>query len=209
MARSVLVVDDKSHYLQAFVKSHRPFFEGLALEVATCTSVAEAKKYLARYGGDVVLVVADIKLPSPRKGTELLSFVKEKFPAIKKVVTTGIAPRGVVGQLGAQGLVDGYFEKKATDREIQHEIQRVLEAPADSAAHSRITEAVRLWLKQHPEAKGTEIKFIDQEKAMTVEDVVKEIERGTRFGREQENLIYQLAWELWRKKQGSGASTGA
>jgi hypothetical protein len=65
-------------------------------------------------------------LPDARRSRQLLDFVRFSYPDIKTIAFTAVADRAVVGILGANCLLDGYFEKHYGEKEIKREIRRVL-----------------------------------------------------------------------------------
>ena len=197
MSRIALIVDDEKAFLRQFANTYDSWFGKTGLEIETRTSADAARRYLRKSGDDVELIIVDIKLPTAQKGMNLLSFVQEHFPIVKRIAMTAQADREVVGRIAAAGLVDGYFEKKARDKKIRNEIRHVLDKPLDPFAHSKITEAVRRWLEQNPEAKDKEMHFMCSKDSMTICDVLTEMEKGTPFGKSMERVVFQLAWDLW------------
>jgi CheY-like chemotaxis protein len=202
MQRIALIVDDDKQFLRTFVKDNDDFFSQLGLDIEEKRDAKEAIKYLKSKSKEVELIIVDIFLPIPKRAMELLSFAKDRFPSIKKIAMTAIAGRADVGKMGAERLIDGYLEKVGwTKQQIQSEIKRVLQEPCEPIAHSRITEAIEGYLKQNPEAKDIKMDLLDRDEPITVAGLLHEIEIGTPFGRRQERLLYQLAWDLFRKER--------
>jgi len=199
MLRIVMVVDDEPGFLSRFVAAHDKWFAKAKLEVQPAESLAKARQFLQTRGNEVEIALVDIKLPQPQQAVDLLAYLKMTTPAIKRVAMTVHAQKDDVGRLVAGRLIDGYFNKDWTPQRIRKEIKRVLEEPCEPPTHRRIVEAVRLWLKQNPQAKKRRIPTLGR-KARTLEEIAGEIEKETHFGIRQERLIYQLAWNLFAGK---------
>jgi response regulator RpfG family c-di-GMP phosphodiesterase len=202
----VLIVDDDKRFLRTFVKRYDDFFSRFGLEIEEKQDAKETIKYLKREGKQVELIIVDIILPVPKVAMDLLSFAKDHFPSIKRIAITAKAERKDVGKIVARRLIDGYLEKDWKEQETKEEIKRVLQEPCEPIAHSRITEAIEGYLKQNPEAKEKKMQFLDLDKPITVAGLLDEIKMGTPFGRRQERLLYQLAWDLFKSGRKKGKS---
>jgi DNA-binding NtrC family response regulator len=86
--RTALVVEDDAD--QRFLVA--TLIEETGLEVIECASAEAALAVLERTGDRIALVFSDIRLSGRLDGVDLAQVVKRRFPAIRMIVTSGVAP---------------------------------------------------------------------------------------------------------------------
>ena len=84
---TVLVVED-SVLVRASTSS---YLRRCGFEVVEAVSVDEAVELLDA-SGVIQAVFADVKLPGPRTGADLAHLIRENYPKVKVLLTSGVAP---------------------------------------------------------------------------------------------------------------------
>lgn len=197
-----LIVDDKPEFLVTFADKYGPWFRRRGLELVTKSSADDARRFIRKHGKSIEFAAVDILLPRPQIAIRLLMYITEHYSGIKRIAITAQADRDTIGSMVARRLIDGYVDKVWKERRILQEFRRVLENPCDPMAHTRITEAVRQWVRHHPEMRDQHLTMLDNKK-YTMADIVREIEAGTEFGKRQERLILQMAFDQWVEERPS------
>ena len=197
-----LLVDDRRDYLEGFKAEYSDCFKAWDCEILTLDDVNKVRKLLnSKKGKRVKLVIIDILLPNHQAGLKLLSYVKKRFPQVRRIAITGLAKTQHVGEIAVGQLADGYIEKKWSEKQIKREIKRVLEMPCDVVTHSKITEAIQRWLELNPKARNEKIQFLEPGRPpMAIKDILREIESGTALGKRMERIFFQMVFDFWAEK---------
>jgi DNA-binding NarL/FixJ family response regulator len=199
-----LLVDDNQQYVAQFIQKFSPWLlKRHGLELLGKPSEREGSRYLrSKNGRRVRLLLVDIVLPvSVHPAIKLLRHVKERHPTIKRVAITGRAKRDAVWRIADEQLIDGYIDKGTTEKDdarARKEMSRVLSAPRKADLSASLAEAVRAYVQKNPDAAQKKIYSISG-KPITLEEIAKEIEDRTEFGKKQERLIFGLTFRQWSR----------
>jgi DNA-binding NtrC family response regulator len=87
-ARFALVVEDDPE-VRGLAES---LLEETELSVIGCETAERALAVLRKYGGDIALVFADIRLAGQMDGIQLANAVATLWPRARLVITSGVAP---------------------------------------------------------------------------------------------------------------------
>jgi DNA-binding NtrC family response regulator len=115
-ARSVLVVEDEVG-IRACVTE---FLGDCGYHVAEAGTVAEAKEILLRRPVD--LVFSDINMPNRETGFALEKWIREHFPGMKVLLTSGV-PQAAED---TKGLLEPLIPKPYKLSQLQNRIERLL-----------------------------------------------------------------------------------
>jgi DNA-binding NtrC family response regulator len=116
---TVLIVDDEANVLRSLERTLRN--EEYAM--LTAGSAAEALDILETTPVD--LIISDLGMPG-MNGLELLKIVKEKYPAIARIVLTAQADTPTVLRAINEGEVYRFFTKPWDNEELKVSIQQTL-----------------------------------------------------------------------------------
>ena len=121
---SILLVEDDK-----LVRTHteNQLIE-LGYRVTSATSPAEAMK-IARLIGKPDLLLTDIVMPGGENGCELAARMRERWPDLKVLCTSGYADRAIEGL--ADGLADGihFLGKPFRRKDLALKVREVLDTP--------------------------------------------------------------------------------
>ena len=85
---TVIVVEDDKLVRETLAT----MLEEAAISVVQCESAEAALRVLASQAEHVAMLITDVKLDGKIDGVELAYFVRQSYPEIRVVVTSGIAP---------------------------------------------------------------------------------------------------------------------
>jgi len=117
---TVLIVDDEANILRSLERTLR----NEEYKVLTAGSAAEALDILETTTVD--LIVSDLGMPG-MNGLDLLKIVKEKHPAVARIVLTGQSDTPTVLRAINEGEVYRFFTKPWDNEEIKVSIRQTLE----------------------------------------------------------------------------------
>jgi len=89
------------------------------------TEGLEVIKELAEAGIRVVAVISDWLMPG-MKGDEFIMIVRERYPAIRTIMVSGMVEGDTVKALQSAGSLDAYFSKPWNIRKVAEECRRLL-----------------------------------------------------------------------------------
>jgi DNA-binding NtrC family response regulator len=118
-AHTVLIVDDEVNVLSSLERTLR----NEEYAVLTASSAAEALDIL--HTKTVDLIISDIGMPV-MNGLELLKMVKEKHPAVARIILTGQSDGPTVLRAINEGEVFRFFTKPWDNEEIKVSIRQTL-----------------------------------------------------------------------------------
>lgn len=118
--KKVLFVDDEVNILKSI---RRELFDS-SFEVLVAGSGYEGLKILERERIDVV--VSDVKMPS-MDGIQFLSFVKEKYPKINRIILSGFVEKSTVVSSIIKGIANSYFAKPWNTGTLKTNIEHILD----------------------------------------------------------------------------------
>ena len=101
----VMVVDDEPLNVDLLRRTLQRQFE-----VVEAVSAAEALEWLDRHGGDLAVILCDQLMPG-KSGTQLAAEVRERWPAIRFVLVTGVDEHDDVVAARREGVVDEVVPK--------------------------------------------------------------------------------------------------
>ncbi|MGE0616231.1 MAG: sigma-54-dependent transcriptional regulator [Bacteriovoracia bacterium] len=117
MKPRVLVVDDEDT-IRNLLKSR---LEREGHEVTCVANADEAEKAFTQ-GGEVGVMVTDIKMPG-KDGFELMKITREKYPQLRVIVITGHGEKEMAVRALRQGAAD-YLEKPFDLDQLSHAVRR-------------------------------------------------------------------------------------
>lgn len=124
MKRAILLIDDEFIILEALrIQVSRVIPDDIHLEVAT--SGEEAKELITEFkksNYNLLLIITDYNLDD-MKGTEILQFALEHFPATKKAILTGQADDHAISEFKNTLGLEARFPKPWDFNEIKAFIQ--------------------------------------------------------------------------------------
>ncbi|MEW6326037.1 MAG: response regulator [Thermodesulfobacteriota bacterium] len=119
-AHTVLLVDDETNVLRSLERALR----NEEYAILTAGSAAEALDILET--APVDLIISDLGMPG-MNGLELLKTVKEKYPAVARIILTGQSDTPTVLRAINEGEVYRFFTKPWDNEEIKVSIRQTLE----------------------------------------------------------------------------------
>ncbi len=124
---TILVVEDESSIRLVA----RRVLERAGYTVLTASDATEALDTLAQSGGTVHLLLSDVVMPG-MPGTELAARVRERYPAIRILLTSGYSQE-LLEQRAAGASPFDLLSKPYSMDELTATVRRVLDGPAPSA----------------------------------------------------------------------------
>jgi putative nucleotidyltransferase with HDIG domain len=118
----ILFVDDEVNTLSAF---KRIFFNNDDLEIFTARDGVEALKILG-LNHDIDLVISDMRMPQ-LSGSEFLTYVKDKYPNVLRIMLTGFADMSTTLEAINKGEVYRFLTKPWNDEDLKITILKALE----------------------------------------------------------------------------------
>lgn len=118
-AHTVLIVDDEANVLRSLERTLR----NEKYAVLTASSATEALDILQAKSVD--LIISDLGMPG-MNGFELLKVVKEKYPAIARIILTGQSDTPTVLRAINEGEVYRFFTKPWDNEEIKVSIRQTI-----------------------------------------------------------------------------------
>jgi DNA-binding NtrC family response regulator len=122
--KSILIIDDEFIILESLrIQVSRVISADIMLEVAS--SGEEAKALIADFknqGIELIVIISDYNLDD-MKGTEILQFAVENFPATKKAILSGQADDDAISAFKNTVGLDARFPKPWDFNEIKAFIQ--------------------------------------------------------------------------------------
>jgi DNA-binding NtrC family response regulator len=128
----VVFVDDDAGNRQAFKTAFRH-----AMNVYTASNIQEVWQHLA--AEDIHVVIADQRMPGT-KGSELLAQVRERYPAVRRMLVTAYADLEAIIEAVNNGGVSKYFAKPWANEQV---VQAVKQAHEEVLAEVERTEYTR------------------------------------------------------------------
>ncbi|MDP3029137.1 MAG: response regulator [Deltaproteobacteria bacterium] len=119
-SHTVLIVDDEVNVLTSLERTLR----NEEYAVLTASSATEALDILQAKSVD--LIISDLGMPE-MKGLELLKMIKEKYPAVARIVLTGQSDSPTVVRAINEGEVCRFFTKPWDNEELKVSIRQTLE----------------------------------------------------------------------------------
>lgn len=119
-AHTVLLVDDEVNVLSSLERILR----NEEYAVLTASSATEALDILQAKSVD--LIISDLGMPE-MNGLELLKMVKERYPAVARIVLTGQSDTPTVVRAINEGEVCRFFTKPWDNEELKVSIRQTLE----------------------------------------------------------------------------------
>lgn len=104
---------------------------GMRLRVLACPDGAQAQALFAQHRDDILLVLADCRLPDG-DGRELCLKFRESVPDLPVLVTSGSVSGRGVAPLPRGRLVE-YLPKPYAPSEVLHKVQRLIDAAGGGA----------------------------------------------------------------------------
>ena len=118
---AVLFVDDEEPTLRLFDK-----FFSRTLRVFTAPSVDEAALVLEEHGDEIGVLITDQRMPG-RRGVELLDLVRERFPDMVRILTTGYSDIQEAIDAVNRGEIFRYISKPWNAEALRDELMHALE----------------------------------------------------------------------------------
>jgi diguanylate cyclase (GGDEF)-like protein len=138
----VLLVDDEPGNLQLLARALREEFEAVMVE-----SGVEAQKILdGPMGPHIDVVVADQRMPE-LTGTELLAWVSDRLPRVRRLIVTAFADASVMLEAINRVRVDRFMLKPIAPRELVEALRELL-ARDDESPRWLAEENARARLRQ-------------------------------------------------------------
>jgi two-component system probable response regulator PhcQ len=190
MSHTVLFVDDEPHVTEALKRGLRrePY------EILSARSAAEALEILAHKTVDVV--VSDERMPGI-SGSEFLSVVCKKHPAIIRIILTGNATLDAAIRAINEGEIYRFLTKPCNDVDLAVTIRQALQQKALISGSQRLLKTVRYQsaLFQELEKEHPGITSVKRDSAGTilVEDTECDLQR----------LLEQIDSEVSKGETGS------
>ena len=111
---NVLYVDDEENNLVAFKASFRRFFT-----IYTSTSADDAKRILSQ--NEIHVLITDQRMPGTL-GTQLLTYVRNEYPFLIRILLTGFSDIEAIKTAINQGQIYHYLQKPWKDEELKQTI---------------------------------------------------------------------------------------
>ncbi|KPJ88413.1 MAG: hypothetical protein AMS17_05575 [Spirochaetes bacterium DG_61] len=118
----ILFVDDEVNTLSAF---KRIFFNHDELEIFTARDGVEGLKILG-LNNDIDLVISDMRMPQ-LKGSDFLTYVKDKYPNVLRIMLTGYADMSTTLEAINKGEVYRFLTKPWNDDDLKITVLKSLE----------------------------------------------------------------------------------
>ncbi|HOZ41194.1 MAG: response regulator [Flavobacteriales bacterium] len=128
----VLFVDDDAGNRQAFKAAFRH-----AMEVLVASNSMEALTLLERQ--QVHVVITDQRMPGA-SGSEFLAAVKERFPAVRRMLVTGYADLEAIIEAVNSGGVSKYFAKPWVNDQLVKAVEQAYSEFKDDVARTSYTQ---------------------------------------------------------------------
>lgn len=141
----VLLVDDEESILNSLKRLLRPE----PYEVLLANSGARALEILAE--GPVDLVMSDARMPG-MDGATLLARVREKYPAVRRILLTGYADLNTIIRAVNDGQIHQYLSKPWNDEELLLVLRQSLE---HQLAERELKRLQQLVLEQNQQLKAS------------------------------------------------------
>ncbi len=116
----ILLVDDEKSILKAL---RRTLFE-YPYEIVIVSSSLEAKQFLT--GNQIDMIISDYKMPD-ENGFELLSFVRDKYPEVIRIMLSGYVEKEVVLETMFSCAAVTFFPKPWDDEKLLSRITELIE----------------------------------------------------------------------------------
>ena len=100
----VLIVEDDVLIRAAAAQ----YLRGAGFDVLEAVNVDEAVQIL-RSTADLKVVFSDVKLAGPRSGFDLLEIIRQDFPTVRVLFTSGVVPAEEVSRTGIPFVRKPYF----------------------------------------------------------------------------------------------------
>ncbi|HNX60774.1 MAG TPA: response regulator [Spirochaetota bacterium] len=118
----IIIVDDDPNLISGLRRSL--FEKSSDWDIYYTETAQDAIKQLS--AGTYDLIITDYKMPG-MNGLELLSHVKEKFPAVKRILLTGQSESEVFET--SQDIVHVYLSKPLPTAELINAIETLIDSP--------------------------------------------------------------------------------
>ena len=119
--KKILYVDDEAMSLKYFERLISPL-----APVLVALSVEEGKKTLQEQGADIAVLVSDQRMPGAR-GNELLSYARDHYPHIVRLMTTAYSELGEAIEAINQGEIYRYITKPWDLESLRADLKNALE----------------------------------------------------------------------------------
>ncbi|NLD36371.1 MAG: response regulator, partial [Desulfatiglans sp.] len=119
---NILIVDDESSIL----KSIQRLLRDNKINVLSASNVKEALERLAKYNGNLSLIISDQRMPG-MTGIELFQNIKNKFPETIRFLLTGFADVEVLTAAINKGEIHRFIAKPWEDKDLRDLIYQALE----------------------------------------------------------------------------------
>ncbi len=132
---SILCIDDEENILSAMKRLLRR--EGY--RIFTTAHTAEALEILEQ--NSIQLVISDQRMPQT-SGTDFLSFVKERYPEVIRIILTGYTDVDSIAEAVNKGLIYKFILKPWNDEDLKLDIRQALEQYELILTNKRLHEKV-------------------------------------------------------------------
>ncbi|MGZ3182435.1 MAG: response regulator [Telluria sp.] len=120
-APAILFVDDEATAIKYFERAI-----GSLAPVATAGSVEEGKRMLDRHAGSLLVLVSDQRMPGAY-GNELLTYARERYPDLVRILTTAYSELEHTVEAVNQGQIHRYLQKPWEISSLRMELKQALD----------------------------------------------------------------------------------
>lgn len=131
---AILFVDDEATAIKYFQRA----IDSLA-PVVTATSVEEGKQLLDQHAGSIAVLISDQRMPGAY-GNELLSYARDRYPHIVRILTTAYSEIEHTVEAVNEGQIHRYIQKPWEINALKMELKQAL---ALSRLHQEHAQLVR------------------------------------------------------------------
>jgi DNA-binding NarL/FixJ family response regulator len=194
----MLLVDDELAIRRDVSKMLRTEFPEHTVDVASSYEEAlrvmrtrRTKKYVTR------VVIVDEKLESRRRGSDLLLYLREHYPAVKTVMLAAHATRENLSRAINEGRLDRYILKK--DFNSNHSILFDAIRELLSDGESLFYDAIMRFLEKAEKAGVAEdLVLVAAKEALSPGDLLREMMMGTTLGQEHVKEFADLMYNVFQ-----------
>ncbi|TFW16168.1 response regulator [Massilia arenosa] len=120
-APAILFVDDEATAIKYFERAI-----GSLAPVATAGSVEEGKRVLDRHADSLLVLVSDQRMPGAY-GNELLTYARERYPEVVRILTTAYSELEHTVEAVNQGQIHRYIQKPWEISSLRMELKQALD----------------------------------------------------------------------------------
>ena len=179
----ILFVDDEVNTLSAF---KRIFFNNDDLEIFTARDGVEALKILG-LNHDIDLVISDMRMPQ-LSGSEFLTYVKDKYPNVLRIMLTGFADMSTTLEAINKGEVYRFLTKPWNDEDLKITILKALEYADLKKRNEEMSKII--WRKNR------ELKLLNENLEEKVKKRTAQLEKAIEKLKEMTEVLKQNFQEI-------------